>query len=130
MNVVGIGIDSVEIVRIKRAVARAGEKFLKRVFTESEQAYCNARRDRFSCYAARFAAEEAVLKAIGTGLAGCRWTDVEIRRLPGSGPEVMFSGRAAELAGKKRIAGSLVSISHDRERAIAFALVIGAGGET
>lgn len=128
MNVVGIGTDSVEVGRIRRAVERTGERFLKRVFTESEQACCNARRDRFACYAARFAAKEAVLKAIGTGLAGCRWTDIEIRRRLGDRPEVVFSGRAAELARRKEIAGLLVSFSHDRERAVAFALATGAEG--
>jgi len=115
----GIGTDIVEIERIRQAVQKRGRRLLDRLFTPEEQALCGARRDPYPCYAGRFAAKEAVLKALGTGLAGCHWTDVQIERDAAGAPVVRLAGPAAALAGGARV---LVSISHDRERALAFAL--------
>ena len=120
----GIGTDIVEVERVRQAVAKSGRRLLDRLFTPGEQALCGARRDPYPCYAGRFAAKEAVLKALGTGLAGCRWTDVQIERDPAGRPVVRLSGPAAVLAGDARV---LVSISHDRERALAFALAFEGG---
>ncbi|OPX86770.1 MAG: Holo-(acyl-carrier-protein) synthase [Pelotomaculum sp. PtaB.Bin104] len=124
MDLAGIGTDIIEIARIKKAAERNGERFLMKVFTATERSFCEARQDRFACYAARFAAKEAVLKAMGTGLAGARWTDVEISRVGGDGPMVMLHGATAALAAEKGIAKILLSLSHDRSRALAFAVAV------
>lgn len=123
-GIAGIGVDIVEINRLKNAAARTGNKFLHRVFTSSERCYCEAKRDRFACYAARFAAKEAVLKALGTGLAGARWLDVEVDVQMGGCPMVQLHGKAAVLAGARGIGEILISLSHDRARAIAFAVAV------
>jgi len=124
-GIIGIGADIIEIHRIKRAVERGGRRFLERVFTPAERDFCNARRDRYACYAARFAAKEAVLKAMGTGLSGCRWVDVEVARRGGGRPEILLHGTAAKLAGRKGIATVLISLSHGLEHAVAFAVAAG-----
>jgi len=120
----GIGVDIVEIDRLKRAAERIGDRFLDKIFTPPERRYCDAKRDRFACYAARFAAKEAVFKAMGTGLAGTHWTDVEVRREKGSCPTVQLHGNAAILASEKGICEMLISLSHDRTRAMAFAIAL------
>ncbi|MDD4168755.1 MAG: holo-ACP synthase [Desulfotomaculaceae bacterium] len=124
IGLAGIGTDIIEIERIKKAAQLNGDRFFKRVFTASERNYCDSKRDRFACYAARFAAKEAVLKAMGTGLAGSRWTDVEISRKDGAGPVVLLHGATAALAAEKGIIRLLLSISHDRGRSLAFAVAI------
>jgi len=126
----GVGTDLIEISRIRSTVEKMGEKFLYRVFTSAERAYCNSKKDPFSCYAARFAAKEAVFKSLGTGLSGCRWKDVETIVGPGGRPEVRLCGRAAEIACSKGIVRILISLSHDRERAVAFAAAIHSPGST
>ncbi|KUK82412.1 MAG: Holo-[acyl-carrier-protein] synthase [Pelotomaculum thermopropionicum] len=120
----GVGTDIIEIDRVERAVQRGGRRFLERVFTPAECFFCDARKDRFACYAARFAAKEAVLKALGSGLAGCRWVDVEISREEGGPPKVKLSGTAAEIIKKNGIAEVLVSLSHNRKYAVAFAVAL------
>lgn len=126
-GLIGVGTDIIEIDRVRQAIERGGRRFLERVFTKAERGFCDARRDRFSCYAARFAAKEAVLKALGSGLAGCRWVDVEISRVGGSRPEVLLQGGAAALAKKKGIEAVLISLSHDHDKAVAFAVAAGEG---
>jgi len=126
-GLIGAGTDIIEIDRIKQAVERGGNRFLERVFTPGERGFCEARKDRFSCYAARFAAKEAVLKALGTGLAGCGFLDVEVQRPGGGRPEIKLRGAAAEVAMEKGIAVILISISHNRENAVAFAIAAGEG---
>ena len=126
-DVIGVGVDTIEIARIESLALRFGQTFLNRVFTAREQVYCEGKRERFACYAARFAAKEAVLKALGTGLSGCRWTDVEVVAHPGGRPSVGLSGGAAAIAGERLISGVLVSLSHDRGRALAFAVAVGEG---
>lgn len=124
-GLIGAGTDIIEIERIKQAFERSGDRFLERVFTSGERSFCDARKDRFSCYAARFAAKEAVLKALGTGLAGCSFVDVEVRRPDGGRPEIILHGAAAETAKEKGIVSVLVSMSHNREHAVAFAIAAG-----
>lgn len=122
--IMGIGTDIVSVKRIERAAARRGDKFLKRVFTAKECSYCDGHRERWQCYAARFAAKEAVFKALGTGLAGCRWTEVEVTRDAFGKPEISLSGGAARRARDRGIGKILISLSHDGDRAIAFAIAI------
>lgn len=118
----GVGTDLIEISRVRQAVERGGRRFLERVYTEEEIAFCEGRRDRYACLAARFAAKEAVFKALGNGLAGCRWVDVEVCRTGGGRPKILLHGAAARLARENGIASVLISLSHSREHAVAFAL--------
>lgn len=120
----GIGTDIIEIDRVKKAVLKGGDKFLGRIFTAGEISYCSTRKNPYPCYAARFAAKEAVLKSLGTGLNGCGWKDIEIYNLSGGAPGVRLSGRAANLAGRQGVGEVLLSISHDRGRALAFAVAL------
>ncbi|MBC7106283.1 MAG: holo-ACP synthase [Firmicutes bacterium] len=124
--VYGIGIDHVEIARVRRAVGRR-PRLLERLWTEEERATCRGRRDRYACLAARFAAKEAVLKALGTGLAGCRWRDVAVVLRAGR-PQVVLSGRPAEVARGNGLE-VLVSLSHDRRCAVAVAVTVRGEGK-
>lgn len=126
-GVLGVGVDIVEIERIRALLERYGERFARRVFTEAERNYCESRRNGASCYAARFAAKEAVLKALGTGLAGCRWTDVEVLRNATGRPAAALHGGASILAGQQEVGRVLISLSHDRAHAMAFAVAMGRG---
>ncbi len=128
MMIGGIGTDIVEVERIRKAAARRGDRFLKRVFTEAELAFCCGRGDPYPCLAARFAAKEAVFKSLGSGLAGCRWTDVEVVRVDSAAPEVVLRGQAGLIAREAGIARVMISLSHDRGRAVAFALAVQEGG--
>src|SRR4249920_1648064 len=95
--IVGTGIDIAEVPRIEASIARFGDRFLRRIFTEAEIRYCESKANKTERYAARFAAKEAAMKAIGTGWnRGVTWKDVEVRRLPGGRPTIAFYGRAAE----------------------------------
>lgn len=121
--VVGIGIDVVEIARIRRLRERWQDRFLQRVFTEAELAYALRRHDPAQHLAARFAAKEATLKALGTGLSmGVRWREMEVRRPRGQAPCLMLSGRTAELADARGIRRLHVSLSHDAGLAVAQVL--------
>ncbi|PYX08195.1 MAG: holo-[acyl-carrier-protein] synthase [Acidobacteria bacterium] len=118
--IVGTGIDIAEVPRIAQAIARFGDKFLRRVFTDGEIRYCDAKANRIERYAARFAAKEAAMKALGTGWNfGVRWRDVEVCRQPGGRPTIIFHGTAAEFATKLGAAHIALSISHTAEQAIA-----------
>ncbi len=118
--IVGTGIDIAEVPRIAQAIERFGERFVCRVFTAREIAYCRSKKNSIERFAARFAAKEAGMKAIGTGLRlGVTWHDVEVSREPSGRPILLYSGRAAEFArrlGVKRIA---LSITHTTEIAMA-----------
>lgn len=127
MLIGGIGTDIIEIDRIKKIAGRKGQRFLKRVFTEAELDFCFGRSDPYPCLAARFAAKEAVFKTFGSGLAGCRWTDIEVVRKGSAPPEIMLGGLARELAEKAGINRVMISISHDRDRAVAFAVAVKGG---
>jgi len=124
MRIVGTGFDQTELERIRDAVARFGERFLKRCFTAEEQRFCFERRDPIPSLAARYAAKEAAAKALGTGLArGVAWTEIEVRRQRGERPTIHFSGRAKEHAERMGVAQAHVSLTHSRELAAAMVIV-------
>lgn len=111
-----IGVDIVEIGRIKEAVERWGETFLRRIYTEPELMLY---RGKPSSLAARFACKEAVMKLLGTGRGGVNWREIETVSLPGGQPQVILYGRAQSLAERLRITHIAVSLSHSKEYAIA-----------
>src|SRR5262249_49877653 len=118
--IVGTGIDMVEVPRIEQTIARFGDRFLRRIFTEAEIRYCESKANRVERYAARFAAKEAGMKALGTGWSrGIRWRDIEVYREPGSRPTIRFHGKAAELALRIGVKNIALSLSHTTEQAIA-----------
>ena len=118
--IVGTGIDIIEVPRLGAAIERFGERFLQRIFTAAEIRYCDSKPNRVERYAARFAAKEAALKAIGTGWkCGVAWRDVEIRRESGGRPAISFSGRAAEFAAQLGMKRASLSLSHTATQAIA-----------
>jgi len=124
--VVGIGIDVVEIARIRRLMDRWQDRFLHRVFTEAEVAYALRRLDPAQHLAARFAVKEATLKALGIGLSmGVRWREMEVRRGRGQPPQLTLSGRTAELGEARGIRRLHVSLSHDAGLAVAQVLAEG-----
>jgi len=118
--IVGTGIDIAEVPRIAEAITRYGDRFLHRVFTEAEIHYCDTKANRIERYAARFAAKEAGMKALGTGWNyGVRWRDVEVCRQPGGRPTISFHGKAAEFAAKLGVAHIALSLTHTEAQAIA-----------
>jgi holo-[acyl-carrier protein] synthase len=120
MAIVGTGVDICEVARIGDAIERFGQRFLKRVFTAAEREYCDSKRNRIERYAARFAAKEAAMKAIGTGLRrGVSWRDFEVGREPGGRPTMIFKGKAAEFAAKLGMKSAALSITHTKEQALA-----------
>jgi holo-[acyl-carrier protein] synthase len=123
--IAGIGVDACEILRLKRALGgAAGTRFKRRVFTTGEQAYCDARgRGRFESYAARFAAKEAAMKALGTGWGqGLGFTDVEVMREGDGAPRLVLHGEAARRAAQLGVARCHLSVTHTRTTAIAWVL--------
>jgi holo-[acyl-carrier protein] synthase len=120
MAIVGTGVDICEVARVRDAIERFGERFLKRIFTAAEREYCESKRNRIERYAARFAAKEAAMKAIGTGLRrGVTWQDFEVGREPGGRPTMIFKGKAAEFTSRSGTKRSHLSMSHTSELAIA-----------
>jgi holo-[acyl-carrier protein] synthase len=118
--IVGSGIDIAEVPRVARAVERFGARFVRRIFTEGEIRYCESKANRIERYAARFAAKEAGMKALGTGWNhGVRWRDLEVRRQPGGRPTLAFHGRAAEFAAKLGVTNVALSLTHTAEQAMA-----------
>jgi holo-[acyl-carrier protein] synthase len=118
--IVGTGIDIAEVPRIEASIARFGQRFLRRVFTEDEIRYCESKANRVERFAARFAAKEAAMKALGTGWNhGVAWRDVEVRRAAGGRPTIIFHGKAAEFAARLGAAHIALSLSHTEEYAIA-----------
>jgi holo-[acyl-carrier protein] synthase len=132
MSVLGIGVDIVEIGRFASAMQRSGQSFLDRLFLPDEQAYCSPQREPARCYAARFAAKEAVAKALGTGIgAQLGWHDIEIRRKASGEPFVLLHGTGANTAAGLGISKILLSLSHSENYAVANAIAAGksdAGG--
>lgn len=124
-TVIGIGTDIIECVRIAKMIEKHGELFLNRVFTHTEIAYCSCRKSSCQHYAGRWAAKEAVLKALGTGWAkGIQWTDIEVVNQLGGRPEVQLSGTARVISQQLGIREILISISHCRNYAVAYATAI------
>lgn len=125
-GVKGIGVDLAQIPRLRRVVERWDERFLRRVFTDEEIAYCRRRRDPVPHLAARFAAKEAALKALGTGLRmGVNWRELEVRRERGEAPTMVLSGRTGAIARAKGADRVLLSLTHDGDYAFAQVLLLG-----
>ena len=124
--IVGTGIDITEVPRIREAIQRHGERFLQRIFTEGEIQYCESKANRVERYAARFAAKEAGMKAIGTGWKhGVRWRDIEVARKPGGRPTLLLHGKAAEFAAKLGATNVALSLTHTAEQAMAQVILEG-----
>lgn len=127
MSIVGHGIDLVEVARIRAMVEEHGQRFLGRCFTSGEQAYNSDSRRRFEHLAARFAAKEATLKALGTGLTGgIAWTDIEVIGTAGGAPGLALRGAAATAATVLNASSWMISLSHTDTMAIASVIAIGA----
>lgn len=121
--IVGMGVDIIEVPRVRAAIERFGDRFLTRLFTPDEIRYCESKANKYERFAARFAAKEAALKAIGTGLSrGISWQDVEVVREPSGRPTLSFTGKAGEFAARLGARRSSVSLSHTEQ--VAFAQVI------
>jgi len=128
--IVGTGIDIVNIERIKGLMARWGNHFLDRVYTEREIVWCQQRARPPECFAGRFAAKEAFLKAIGWGLRnGIQWTDIEVENDPIGKPHLFFHQRAKEVLETLRIQKALLTLSHDRPFAVAHVILEGRNNE-
>jgi holo-[acyl-carrier protein] synthase len=122
--IVGTGVDITEVARIRAAVDRFGDRFLKRVFTPGEIRYCLSKVNAAERLAARFAAKEAGMKAIGTGLRqGVTWQDLEVVRQPGQRPQLRLAGKAADFAEKLGCKRTHLSLSHTEEQAIAHVIL-------
>src|SRR3982751_1400560 len=122
--IVGTGIDIAEVPRIQQSIERFGQRFLERVYTAGEMRYCDSKANRAERYAARFAAKEAAMKALGTGWNnGVRWRDVEVVREPGRRPTIKFYAKAAEVAARLKATNISLSISHTAEQAMASVIL-------
>jgi len=118
--IVGTGIDIAEVPRIRKSIERFGERFLHRVFTPGERRYCDSKANRVERYAARFAAKEAAMKALGTGWNhGVRWRDCEVVRMPGARPTIQFHGKAGQFAAKLGMKNAALSLTHTKDQAMA-----------
>lgn len=118
-----MGIDIAEVERVKAAIERHGETFLKRVYTQREREYCERFKNKYERYASRFAAKEATMKALGTGWSrGVRWVDVEVTRQSGGRPTIALHGEAAKIAQGLGVENVALSITHTA--LLAFAQVI------
>ncbi len=125
MNIIGIGTDITECLRIANMIEKHGELFVQRVYTPVEIDYCATRKAATQHYAGRFAAKEAVLKAFGTGWAkGIKWTDIEVYNLTGGKPKIRVAGAARDLCEQLGITEVLISISHCRAYATAYAIAV------
>ena len=125
MTVQGIGIDVVRISRMREVIERWEDRFLQRIFTAQEIAYCRSRRDPVPHFAARFAAKEAGLKALGTGLRlGVRWRELEVRRERGEAPVLILSGRSRAIGEARGGRRMLLALTHEGEYACAQAMLV------
>src|SRR4051812_36455927 len=123
MEIIGSGLDATEIQRIGEAIERWGDQFVHRIFTEGEIAYCRRKRDFASSYAARFAAKEAAMKALGTGHSrGVYWTGIEVVRHHGP-PRLAFHDGAADRLRTMGGTSSVVTLTHSRDLAIAHVML-------
>mgnify|MGYP001457566046 FL=1 len=113
---INVGIDIIEIKRIQNVKSKYPDRFLKKIFTENEIIYC---RNRSPQLAARFAAKEAMMKALGTGIRGVSWKDVEVIRYRGQAPQIKLSGRGEKVGERIGLKNASLSISHSREYAVA-----------
>ena len=111
-----VGVDIIEIDRVAQTVKRWGNRFLRRIYTQGELDYCRGRAPQL---AARFAAKEAVMKALGTGRRGVDWRDIEVVRRRGGPPTVHLHGRASKVAERLAVSQTALSLSHSRDYAVA-----------
>jgi len=122
--IVGTGVDIAEVDRIRESIERFGERFLGRVFTPGERAYVERKMNRFERYAARFAAKEAGMKAIGTGWKrGVRWQDFEVANLPSGKPTLRLHGAAAQFAERLGVKSIALSLTHTKDVAMAHVIL-------
>jgi holo-[acyl-carrier protein] synthase len=122
--IIGSGIDLVEIGRIQHSMDRYGARFLNRVYTPAEKAYCLGKRNSAESFAARFAAKEAGAKALGTGIShGVSWLEIEVVREPSGRPNLRFHGRAAQIAARLGMAGAALSLTHTGSLAAASVVI-------
>ena len=122
--IVGTGVDLAEVPRIEASIQRFGRKFIERIYTPAEIAYVERKANRFERYAARFAAKEAGMKAIGTGWRrGVRWQDFEVANLPSGKPTLRFHGVAAEFARKLGVKNISLSLTHTKEYGMAHVIL-------
>ncbi|MBI3098074.1 MAG: holo-ACP synthase [Planctomycetes bacterium] len=127
--ILGLGVDVCEVSHLRSALERHGRRFERRVFTAGEQAYCRRRKRSAESYAARFAAKEAAMKALGTGWArGVRWRDLEVVREPGQAPSLLLHGAAARRAKKLGVRRIHLALTHSGDQAIAFLVMEGRSG--
>ena len=126
MSVLGIGIDLVENARIQHSIERFGERFLHRVFTAGEIAYCQSMKYPERHFAARFAAKEALSKAFGTGIGkAMSWKEIDVRNKPSGEPFVVLEGGATELANERGVTAALITLSHTENHAVACVVLNG-----
>ena len=124
-NIIGLGLDATEIDRIEATIARYGDRFLRRIFTDGEIAYATRRRNPAPHFAGRFAAKEAAMKALGTGHSqGVLWRDIEVVRAPGGPPQLRFHGGAARRMSYLNASSSLLTITHSQTLAFAQVLLM------
>lgn len=126
MQILGHGVDIVDTERVARMLADHGDHFLTRCFSEGERAYIEVNRRKVEHIAGRFAAKEAILKALGTGWrGGITWPDAEVVKLPSGQPTVALHGECARIADHLGITGWWLSISHIKTHAVASAIAVG-----
>ena len=125
--IIGTGLDAVEVQRIARSIERYGDRFLYRIYTDYEIAYCRRRaRGGAESFAARFAAKEAGAKALGTGISrGVTWNEIHVRREPGGRPTLHLEGRAAALARQMGVTAISLSLTHTADLAMASVVMEG-----
>jgi len=122
--IIGSGVDLCEVDRMREAIERHGDRFKNRVFTDREIAYAESKANRFERYAARFAAKEAGMKALGTGWrGGLGWRDLEVTNLHSGRPTLAFHGKAGEIAEKLGVRNVALSITHTAEQAMAMVIL-------
>jgi len=128
---VGTGIDLAEIPRIRNSIARFGNRFLDRIFTPGEKAYCLRKKNAAESFAARFAAKEAAAKALGTGISyGVNWLEIEVTREPSGRPGLAFHGRAAQIADRLGVTNAALSLTHTNLLAMASVALEGASARS
>jgi holo-[acyl-carrier protein] synthase len=124
--ILGTGVDLAEVARIRASIERYGDRFTRRVFTDLEIAYVERKANKYERYAARFAAKEAGMKAIGTGWSsGVKWKDLEVANLPSGRPTLALHGAAGEIALRLGVQAVHLSLTHTAEQALAYVVLEG-----
>ncbi|MGM0601869.1 MAG: holo-ACP synthase [Bacillota bacterium] len=123
--IIGTGVDIVENQRIERLIKKYGDRFIEKIFLNEEIAYCRGKSKNTGCFAARYAAKEAALKALGTGLRNNSWHDIRIIHSSLGRPEMILKGNAGKLAAEKNVKNIFVSISHEKNYSIAQVILEG-----